>query len=294
MVLSLFVAIIMSGVKPITSYFKVITKDQLELSELQLDTQSSRNYRTLSLQTAITNTTLSTKVYDAYVDLTKADDLPAQEDFVNVEEDDVVAIDDNDDTVVEVEGLGDSIFSALDSVLGPTPLVFSNTQPASNKKRSRSYNNRPDNWSEIADYYRLHRTVSGTIFHFKLHVDKGEKTRSYWTTTFGRWMKDAAKQKWTCSRGQVPVYGTKIDQQLLRVVENYSEHAVPITNLMLRHHLLTFLEADERKDILDAIAMPEEPLTNTKKYRFSDQWALRFYRRHNLSTRVATTKICSV
>ena len=57
---------IMSGVKPITSYFPVLTKDQLEMVDL-LDNQSSRNYKTLS---AITNSTLSTKVYDAYVALT--------------------------------------------------------------------------------------------------------------------------------------------------------------------------------------------------------------------------------
>ena len=78
----------MSGVKPITSYFKVLTKDQLELSEL-LDTQSSRNYRTLS-----PNSTLSTKVYDAYVGLTQADDLPALENGVD---DDVEPVIDDDD-----------------------------------------------------------------------------------------------------------------------------------------------------------------------------------------------------
>ena len=100
--------VIISGVKPITSYFKVLTKDQLELSEL-LDTQSSRNYRTLSLQTAITNSTLSTKVYDAYVGLTQADDLPALENGVD---DDVEPVID-DDVEPVVVGLGDSIFSAL-------------------------------------------------------------------------------------------------------------------------------------------------------------------------------------
>jgi len=83
----------MSGVKPITSYFKVLTKDQLELSDL-LDTQSSRNYRTLSLQTAITNSTLSTKVYDAYVGLTQADDLPALENGVDDDVDEPVIDDD--------------------------------------------------------------------------------------------------------------------------------------------------------------------------------------------------------
>ena len=162
----------MSGVKPITSYFKVLTKDQLELSEL-LDTQSSRNYRTLSLQTAITNSTLSTKVYDAYVGLTQADDLPALENGVD------------DDVEPVVVGLGDSIFSALDSVLGPAPLVFSNTQPVRNKTQSRDYNNRPHNWPEIADYYQHHRTVAGTLFHFKLNnTSKVHKTHNYWATAY--------------------------------------------------------------------------------------------------------------
>ena len=145
--------LVMSGVKPITSYFKVLTKDQLELSEL-LDTQSSRNYRTLSLQTAITNSTLSTKVSDAYVGLTQADDLPALENGVD---DDVEPVID-DDVEPVVVGLGDSIFSALDSVLGPAPLVFSNTQPVRNKTQSRDYNNRPHNWcfpsSSIAVYQK--------------------------------------------------------------------------------------------------------------------------------------------
>ena len=103
----------MSGVKPITSYFPVLNKDQLEIAEL-LNTQSSRNYRTLSLQTASTNSTLSSKVYDAYVDLTKADDLPASVDVIAIDDDD----DDDDDEEEEEEpavvvGLGDSIFSVI-------------------------------------------------------------------------------------------------------------------------------------------------------------------------------------
>ena len=97
----------MSGVKPITSYFPVLTKDQLEMVDL-LDNQSSRNYKTLSLQTAITNSTLSTKVYDAYVGLTQADVLPALENCVD---DDVEPVIIDDDVEPVVVGLGDSIFS---------------------------------------------------------------------------------------------------------------------------------------------------------------------------------------
>ena len=49
-----------------------------------------------------------------------------------------------------------------------------------------------------------------------------------------------------------------------------------MTNLMLRMNLITPLTADNRKEILDVIAETEEPLSKTKKYRFGDQWALRF------------------
>ena len=40
-------------------------------------------------------------------------------------------------------------------------------------------------------------------------------------------MKDAENKKWELIKGHVPVYGTKIDQQLVSVVENYNVHAVP-------------------------------------------------------------------
>ena len=70
----------MSGVKPITSYFKVLTKDELEIKEL-IDSQSSSlsSRGVISNQSARTRSTLSTKVYDSYIDLTKEpeESLPA-------------------------------------------------------------------------------------------------------------------------------------------------------------------------------------------------------------------------
>ena len=72
----------MSGVKPITSYFKVLTKDELEIKEL-IDSQSSSLSRVISNQSARTRSTLSTKVYDSYIDLTKEpeESLPALADY---------------------------------------------------------------------------------------------------------------------------------------------------------------------------------------------------------------------
>jgi hypothetical protein len=69
----------MSGVKPITSYFKVLTKDELEIKELIDSQSSSLSSRVISNQSARTRSTLSTKVYDSYIDLTKEpeESLPA-------------------------------------------------------------------------------------------------------------------------------------------------------------------------------------------------------------------------
>ena len=60
----------MSGVKPITSYFKVLTKDKLEIEEL-IESQSSILSKTISNQSARICSTLSDKVYDSYIDLTE-------------------------------------------------------------------------------------------------------------------------------------------------------------------------------------------------------------------------------
>ena len=52
----------MSGIKPITSYFKVRSKDELEVEELLLS-QVSRHSRASSLQHALTISTVSQVEY---------------------------------------------------------------------------------------------------------------------------------------------------------------------------------------------------------------------------------------
>ena len=90
---------------------------------------------------------------------------------------------------------------------------------------------------------------------------------------------------------RVPPYGTKIDLQLVDTVNSYNYHAVPMTNMILRIQLIALLVMQKRSDILDAIADSDESLSSFKKYRFSDQWALRFFKRHILRSPVATTKM---
>jgi hypothetical protein len=79
----------MSGVKPITSYFKVLTKDELEIEEL-IESQSSILSKTISNQSArICRRTLSDKVYDSYIDLTEEPEeyMPALADYSSDDDD---------------------------------------------------------------------------------------------------------------------------------------------------------------------------------------------------------------
>jgi hypothetical protein len=107
----------MSRVKPLTSYFKKLSKDEIEIQSLK-QTHSSRDTRTLSIETARTNSTLSSKLLESFIDLSQENDLPP---LIDVEDSD-----DEEDGVppVVAPNVGDSVFKALDTVLGPSTEFF--------------------------------------------------------------------------------------------------------------------------------------------------------------------------
>ena len=93
----------MSGCKPITSYFKVRSKDELEVEELLLS-QVSRHSRASSLQRALTISTVSSQVMSMVVDLSKDDSVSAG------------------DFLKEALAVYDSTDDEVDAVLDPTVL----------------------------------------------------------------------------------------------------------------------------------------------------------------------------
>ena len=94
----------------------------------------------------------------------------------------------------------------------------------------------------------------------------------HWRTTLLRWVRGLKDLSFKLRYGRIPVYGNQIDRQLvLRImVEYYNEHAVPISNMMLRMQLVQMPKDDKREDILDTIAEGDEPFSKTKKHRFTD------------------------
>ena len=130
--------------------------------------------------------------------------------------------------------VGDAVINAMGTIISQSAVVFSNDQPHHSKKKRvrRTYHQRPDNWCIIADHYKVYKNVSATIKYFALKNDDVNKNHMYWVTTFGRWIKEMDKGSLShqCG-GKHPPYGVKIDLQLVDTVNNYNDHAVPMTKL---------------------------------------------------------------
>lgn len=91
--------------------------------------------------------------------------------------------------------------------------------------------------------------------------------------------------------GRAPCYGKQIDDELTDVVCRYNKHGVPVGDSILRCNPITILTKEGRNDILNRIVPDNEDLTAADQLRFGKEWAKRFYRRHKLRSRLATTKM---
>ena len=260
------------GVRSLKSWFKPLTREEIELERL-LKFQDSRTRTEGSVE-------LEKEVHRMN---TQRIDLPISNDTSVAD-----LVDDNSASAEKVIVIhdNDNVFKAFDKILNPEEMVLhSNIEPsitiARGKKRKR-----PDNWQTIAEYYMVNRSVRGTIKLFNLsHLNESV---AHWTTTFGRWLKDHQANKSTFQYGRMPVYGTDIDNKLADVVREFNNNAVPITDSTLRLQLIALLQTYERQDILDRIAPNDSDVSKEKDLRFGNQWAHRFYVRHNFST---TTKM---
>jgi hypothetical protein len=139
---------------------------------------------------------------------------------------------------------------------------------------------RPHNWEEIALEYisasKKHR-LKHVIDRFKLGVNMANCI-SYWTMTLSRWANDLKANKiLKCKRGSsIPL---AVEKSLVQEVSRYNNAGVPLTNMILRMNLVLLMKA---AGLEYQISVPNS---------FGDSWFQRFYARHNISSRVATTKM---
>jgi hypothetical protein len=150
---------------------------------------------------------------------------------------------------------------------------------------------RPDCWRVAAEEFRKGSSVSTICNTFpemckdSLGHKAGEECIRM---RLRRWEKDIAEElrsgtkKEISQGGRVPVYGTAIDQQLLTQVTNRITAGLTIDSEILRMLLLELLGQHHKLGLLKE---------NGGENSFRTAWASRFFNRHNLRTRIATTKM---
>lgn len=171
---------------------------------------------------------------------------------------------------------------------GELPTVVSSTVEITERLR-RHKNKRPDNWTDIADHFITCGKYRSTIKQFNLTAIN--PSNEHWRKILSRWKKELINNKKITGR-RAPVYGTAIDDELADIVRRYNtKHGVPIGDNILRCSLILILEKEGRQDILNRILPDDQEITNYKQLRFGPEWARRFYKRHSLTSTVATTKM---
>ena len=266
--------------KKINSFFKALSREEIEAKELVSAQKRRRMIEEKERQESELNKTASTI-------LTVIDEV--DDSIVNL-----VDHSDNEDNISsKVNLVGDSVISAVERVvadMGGGSIVL--VEPAIDKvpKKKRNYNKMPSNWTDIADYYATYKNIGQTIRKFGLI--ELNPSREYWTNTLWHWKKMLkANPNYEPTYGQLPFCGVETDNELAAIVKTYFDHGVPMTNLILKMHLVSLLTAKNRADLLARIVQDHEDLKDKHSVRIGKQWCQRFYERHKLSSRVATTKM---
>ena len=189
-----------------------------------------------------------------------------------------------ENVVVNLNDAASMVTSLLDDV------VITVVEPTM-KKVKRAYRERPVNWKDIARHYEIYQKVDLTIREYNLLAINGNV--GTWNVTFNRWIKDIKSKKDRKKKKRICVIGEALDNELAGIVDNYQEHGVPMRNLILKTQLQTLLEVRGRQDILDRMNYFDERNKPGSKWfiRIGDSWCNRFYKRHNIKTRIATTKM---
>jgi hypothetical protein len=163
-------------------------------------------------------------------------------------------------------------------------------------KTKRKYGTRPDNWKEIAHDFMVYKNQTKTMIKFGLAIDSNdeveqEKHQNYWRSTLNKWKKEWPSAHKFDKDGKFPVYGKAIDNELANVVRNYNRNGVPMTNFVLRCCLMDIL-VKKLPDLIPKVVSLSQT-AGKYQYKFGRSWANRFWKRHDLRSRIATTKMRS-
>ena len=175
------------------------------------------------------------------------------------------------DTRTPVEQVQDQIDELFDDVIDVEPSL----------KQPKRHNHRPENWLVIGEHASIYGNESA-VHDFKNCFDKSLSNEQIYFKV-NVWRKDIMKGKTELKKGgQGPPYGKEIDLLLLKDFDQRRDAGLSVDDFVLRKLLLVILEH------FNLLTLLKE---NGGRYKFGHGWAVRFYKRHNISVRVCTTKM---
>lgn len=161
----------------------------------------------------------------------------------------------------------------IDSVLEDVPVAPA--MPKNGVKRHR----RPPNWEDIADEAEIWGN-DAALANFASDFDGASQTAKY--QRLNQWKKDLKDKKVSSVYQGQPSYGSEIDLLLLADCHTRRAVGLPIDDVILRRMLIVHLAKAGKEG---------ELIENGGKYHYGHSWAMRFYKRHKLASRVCTTKM---
>jgi hypothetical protein len=154
------------------------------------------------------------------------------------------------------------------------------------KKGKRRYMEKPENWADIGFCFKLNG-LQATLRKYSL-LDIHPSSH-YWTTILKRWekllsnLKAGSTSETKKRRQRVNVFGSFIDIELKRKCDEYREHGITVNDATLKLLLMDLLLQHGDCTVLHKISSSE--------INISHSWCQRFWKRHNMSSRAATTKM---
>jgi hypothetical protein len=232
--------------KPIKSYFAPLTREQIEQNELT-SKQAARIRREREEEKAEAARVVASQVNNV----------------IEIIDDDSQEIGDN---------VRDSIEVIIHS-LGPDVVTSTNVSRMPRPKKT--HKRRPDNWIEIAQHWSVYKKVKSTMDKFDLK--NRNPSYDYWQTMLPRWFKELNAGRTNPKIGRSPCVGDEVDKELVKIVEHYNSHGVPVTNLILKLAILDILKKKGRDDILNKI-ISDDADPEKGKIKLGKSWFQRFYR----------------
>jgi len=175
------------------------------------------------------------------------------------------------DTRTSVQQVQDQIDKLFDDVIDVESTTI----------KPKRHNHRPDNWLIIGEHASVYGNESA-VHDFKIYFDESLSNEQIYFKV-NVWRKDFINGKTELKLGgQGPPYGKEIDMLLLKELDQRRDAGLSVDDFVLRKLLVGLLEN------FNLLTLLQE---NGGRYKFGHGWAVRFYKRHNISVRVCTTKM---